>query len=72
MDDLYESLGAVYGWSWCKHGREHTWKLLYWRVLEFCGDPPQVNSVCAYDFWSGFMSEARGLSWDRKSRYGKK
>jgi len=52
--------------------REHIWKLLYWPALEFCGEPPQVSAVRAGGFWSGFMSEARGLSWDRKSRYGKK
>jgi len=76
MDDLYEYLGAVYGWSWCKHCRENIWKLLYWPALEFCGEPPQNEilgaEICAGGFWSGFMSEARGLSWDRKSRYGKK
>jgi len=69
-------LGAVYGWSWCKHCRENIWKLLYWPALEFCGEPPQNEilgaGICAGGFWSGFMSEARGLSWDRKSRYGKK
>jgi len=72
MDELYEILGAFFGWCWCNHLREYTWRLLYWPVLEFCGDPPQVFAVCAYGFYSGFMSEARGLSWDRKSRYGEK
>ena len=72
MDDLYESLGAIFGWSYCKHYNEYIWQLLYWPALVFCGDPPQVAVVSADGFWSGFMSEGRGLSWDRKSRYGKK
>jgi len=72
MDDLYESLGAVYGWCWSKQFREYAWRLLYWRMLEFCGEPPQLSAVRAGGIWSGYMSEARGLSWDRKSRKDKK
>lgn len=72
MDALDEILGAVFGWSWCMHLREYIWHMLYWLVLGFCGDPPQVAGVRAGGLWSGFMSEARGLSWDRKSRYGEK
>lgn len=74
MDELYETefLGAVYGWVCIKRYQEYFWTLLYWPALEFRGEPPQVSAVRAGGFWSGFMSEARGLSWDRKSRYGKK
>lgn len=32
----------------------------------------QVLRLGRLGVWSGYMSEARGLSWDRKSRYGKK
>jgi len=48
------------------------YKLAYWPTLEFHGELPQVASVLTADYWSGFMSEARGLNWDRKSRYGMK
>ena len=58
FEPLYQS-----GYVWC---------MLYWRVLEFSGEAPQVSAVRAGGIWSGYMSEARGLSWDRKSRYGKK
>ena len=67
---LEETLGAVYGWVWCQYVKAFSWSMLYWPALEFCGEPPQVSAVRAGSFWSGFMSEARGLSWDRKSRYG--
>lgn len=76
MDALYEILGVIFGWCWCKNLREFIWRLLYWLVLEFCGKPPQNEilgaEICAGGFWSGFMSEVRDLSWDRKSCYGKK
>lgn len=94
MKELYEYLGAVYGWCcleyivWetvfvpgsglcmtiCepRYRKEYSRSLLYWPVLEFSGNPPQVSKVRAHGIWSGFMSEARGLSWERKSRYGKK
>ncbi len=69
---LEESLGAVFGWIWCEYYGVYSWSMLYWRVFEFSGEPPQVSAVRAGGIWSGYMSEARGLSWDRKSRYGKK
>ncbi len=69
---IEESLGAVFGWIWCEYYGVYSWSMLYWRVFEFSGEPPQVSAVRAGGIWSGYMSEARGLSWDRKSRYGKK
>jgi hypothetical protein len=69
---LEESLGAVFGWVWCKYIKSFSWSMLYWPALEYCGEPPQVSAVRAGGIWSGYMSEARGLSWDRKSRKGKK
>ena len=69
---LEESLGAVFGWIWCEYYGVYSWSMLYWPALEYCGEPPQVSAVRARGIWSGFMSEARGLSWERKSRYGKK
>ena len=69
---LEESLGAVFGMVWCEFYGVYSWSMLYWPALEYCGEPPQVSAVRAGSVWSGFMSEARGLSWDRKSRYGKK
>jgi len=69
---LEETLGAIFGWVWCKYLKQFSWSMLYWRALEFRGKMPQVSAVRAGGIWSGFMSEARGLSWDRKSRYGKK
>jgi len=70
--DIDEFLGAVYGWLWNEYLGIYLWSLKYWPVLEFSGESPQVSAVRTGDIWSGFMSEARGLSWDRKSRYGKK
>ena len=55
-----------------QYRRDYSRRLLYWPALEFCGEPPQVSAVRAGGIWSGFMSEARGLNWDRKSRYGEK
>ena len=69
---LEESLGGFFGWVWCEYIKSFSWSMLYWPALEYCGEPPQVSAVRAGGIWSGFMSEARGLSWDRKSRYGKK
>ena len=59
-------------WYEPRFQREYFWCLLYWPAIEFCGEPPQLSAVRAGGIWSGYMSEARGLSWDRKSRYGKK
>jgi hypothetical protein len=69
---LEESLGAVFGMVWCEFYGVYSWSMLYWPALEYCGEPPQVSAVRAGGIWSGYMSEARGLSWERKSRYGKK
>lgn len=69
---LEESLGAVFGMIWCEFYGVYSWSMLYWPAIEYCGEPPQVSAVRAGGIWSGFMSEARGLSWDRKSRYGEK
>ena len=73
---LEETLGAVFSWVWCKYIKQFSWSMLYWPALEFAGEAPQIEilgaQICAGVFWSGYMSEARGLSWDRKSRYGKK
>ena len=73
---LEESLGAVFGMVWCEFYGVYSWSMLYWPALEYCGEPPQIEilaiQICAGRFCSGYMSEARGLSWDRKSRYGKK
>ena len=73
---LEESLGAVFGMIWCEYYGVYSWSMLYWPAFEFLGEAPQIEilgvQICAGRFWSGYMSEARGLSWDRKSRYGKK
>ena len=66
---LFEYLGAVY--KRCLLWDVFVWVLLYWPAADQ-GDPPQVSAVRAFDIWAGFMSEGRGLSWDRKSRYGVK
>ncbi len=73
---LEETLGAIFGWVWSKYLKSFSWSMLYWPVLDFPGEAPQIEilgvQICAGRFCSGYMSEARGLSWDRKSRYGKK
>jgi len=62
----------VFGWYWDNVARCHVLEFLYWRYIVWIEDrpAPQVSVVRAFGFWAGFMSEARGLSWDRKSRYG--
>ena len=67
---LEESLGAVFGMVWCEFYGVYSWSMLYWPALEYCGKAPQVSAVRAGGIWSGYMSEARGLSWERKSRCG--
>lgn len=48
--------------------------ILYWRYIgPFLIERfSQVLRLGRLGYWAGFCSEARGLSWDRKSRYGKK
>ena len=65
----------VFGWFWHVDvfGRyELILELLYWKYIVWIVDRPasKLSAVRAFGFWSGFMSEARGKSWDRKSRYG--
>ena len=67
---LEEKLGAFYGWVYCKYLNSYSWIMLYWPALGRYGNPPQTSTVRPHGIWSGFMSQARGLSWNRKSRYG--
>ena len=70
MKELNEYLGAFYGWSWSEYEGCYIWRLFYWPRLYFKRMFTQYVGRVIKGIWSGFMSEARGLSWDRKSRYG--
>ena len=65
---------VFFGWIWDFFVGCHVLKYLYCRLIASCLIKrfSQVLRLRRQGFWSGFMSEARGLSWDRKSRYGEK
>jgi len=65
---------VIFGWIWDFLVGCSVLKYLYCRliVLRLIGRFSQVLRLGHLGYWSGFMSEGRGLSWDRKSRYGKK
>jgi hypothetical protein len=48
------------------------WLPIYFPIRERLSICPKIIKRTLNGFWSGFMSESRGLSWDRKSRYGEK
>jgi hypothetical protein len=64
---LEEYLGAVFKWGLCWD--RFSWSMVFWPA-DHSGEPPQRSAVRALSIWAGFMSEARGEHWDRKSRYG--
>ena len=72
MDELFQTLGAVYGWCWCKLLREYHWRMLYWPVTVAGLRGPQKRWLRRLFILAGFMSQHRGLSWDRRSRKGLK
>lgn len=63
---------VVFGWIWDYILRCHVLEFVFWRYIVWIKDrpAPQVSAVRAFGIWAGFMSEARGEHWDRKSRYG--
>lgn len=87
MDNLFEMLGAVYGWCKrlvvtyrqriiCDDGwtrvyvqryqiNEYSWRLLYWPALIRRIRRPVLDRRPLVTR-AGFMSESRGLHWDRK------
>ncbi len=73
---IYGCRQAVFAWVWYRVFGYWEMELtfLYWRyfVSFLIERLSQILRLGRLGFWSGFMSEARGLSWDRKSRYGKK
>lgn len=67
---LEETLGAKFGWCWSRHDGRWLLALLYWPKVRPTGEPGQVRTLRTRNIMAGFMSEARGRHWDRKSRYG--
>ena len=63
-------LGGVFGWEFLLG--EWYWRLIYWRQRICKVLKRQARRLKRMGYWSGFMSQARGLVWDRRSRYGKK
>ena len=47
---------------------------IYWRIQSAPAERPAFIGRCParYGFFAGFCSQSRGLSWDRRSRYGEK
>lgn len=72
MKSIEEMKGAHYAWIYCEFYDVYLWLLIYWPVIAFIKKKSQILRKLTHDIWAGFMSESRGLSWDRKSRYGKK
>lgn len=72
MDKLLESMGAVYGWCWCKYQGMYVWRMLYWPAEKVGVWGPQRARLPPAFILAGFMSQHRGLSWDRRSRRGTK
>lgn len=74
MKTLNEYLGWKCGWILIPNEYEMimAWIPLYMPIKERIVECSQIAGRIIKGFWAGFMSEARGLSWDRKSRYGLK
>lgn len=70
-EELAEMLGAVYTWAWCEDFQEYHYVLIYWFfIVRYFLSGPQRAGFGPLFILAGFMSEARGRHWDRKSRRG--
>jgi len=72
---IYGHRGAVYCWVWCRFCEQFELELVYWRyVFQCCVDRVvhKILRLLRLGYWSGFCSQGRGRSWDRRSRYGEK
>lgn len=71
---LREFLGWKCGWVLIpnKHEMIMVWLPMYMPIKERLTRSSQAVGRIINGFWSGFISQSRGLSWDRKSRYGEK
>ena len=62
MMELFEFLGARYGWCWYD---EYYWSILYWPApRRYVVRPVLLNRPLT--ILSGFKSRNRGRHWDRK------
>ena len=73
-DELKRHLGWRFSWYQVPNNYVMIWIYgpLYMPILEVIARASQIIGMTALGYWSGFMSESRGLNWDRKSRYGVK
>ena len=67
---LQEMLGAHFEWLFDAYEGCFTWMMLYWPAADARRMTSQVFSIGLFGCFSGFRSWSRGLSWDRRSRYG--
>lgn len=68
MNELFEMLGATYGWCgiWVMDWKEYTWDFLYWPSSEqyfLRWILPRKPLV----IMAGFMSRARGRRFNRRN-----
>ena len=71
---MHKHITLFYSWVYDFFNRCYLMEYLYWKYTEYTQTTmqSQVAGMTMYGFQSGFMSEGRGLSWDKKSRYGLK
>lgn len=62
--------GAIVGWTTSKYG-DFGYRVLYWKNRAAKHFKPQVSCIRRV-FFSGYMSQHRGLHWSRRERYGLK
>lgn len=63
-------LGAKVGWCNSKYDRA-CYMILYWKNQTIKHLKPQTSCIHKL-FFSGYMSQHRGLHWSRRERYGLK
>lgn len=73
-DELKEYLGWKMGWLLIPNEHEMilAWCAIYKPIKSYLIRKAQIFGRVVKGYWAGFMSESRGLKWDRKSRYGVK
>lgn len=75
---MKKTLKEFLGWKcgWFEVPDEYVmimlWLPVYMPIKDRLAKCSQIVGRITKGFWAGFMSESRGLCWDRKSRYGEK
>ena len=62
--------GAIVGWCTSEYG-DFGYSVLYWKNRAAKHFKPQVSCIRRV-YFSGYMSQHRGLHWSRRERYGLK